>query len=70
LCAGRIRPEIRVCPIAKIYLEQSTITEFISYVSSPAPDPQPIIPPGVLPTQAPPATLTRHGGSISSPSRI
>ena len=46
---------MRVCPLSKIYLEQSTITEFISHLSSPAPHPQPITPPGVLPTQAPPA---------------
>ena len=44
---------MRVCPLSKIYLEQSTITEFISHLSSPAPDPQSITPPGVLPTQAP-----------------
>ena len=48
---------MRVCPLSKIYLEQSTITEFISHPSFPAPDPQPITPPGVLPTQAPPALL-------------
>jgi hypothetical protein len=46
---------MRVCPLSKIYPEQSTITEFISHLSCPAPDPQPITPPGVLPTQAPSA---------------
>jgi hypothetical protein len=41
--------------MSKIYLKQSTITEYISHLSSPAPDPQPITPPGVLPTRAAPA---------------
>jgi hypothetical protein len=44
-----------VFPVSKFYLEQSAITEFISHLSCPAPGPQPITPPGVLPIQAPPA---------------
>jgi hypothetical protein len=42
---------MRVCALSKSYFEQSTITELISHPSSRAPCPQPITPPGVLPTQ-------------------
>ena len=52
LSATRLRPpEMRVGALSTSYFGQSTITELISHPSSRAPCPQPIIPPGVLPTQ-------------------
>ena len=52
LSATRLRPpEMRVSALSKSYFGQSTITELIRHPSSRAPCPQPIIPPGVLPTQ-------------------
>ena len=52
LSATRLRPpEMRVSALSKSYFGQSTITELIRHPSSRAPCPQPITPPGVLPTQ-------------------
>jgi hypothetical protein len=42
---------MRVRALSKSYFGQSTITELIRHPSSRAPCPQPMIPPGVLPTQ-------------------
>ncbi len=65
LSATRLRPpEMRVRALSKSYFGQSTITELIRHPSSRAPCPQPMIPPGVLPTQECPqriaVLLRRH----------
>jgi hypothetical protein len=44
---------LRVGPLFEIDLEQSPITEFISHLSCPAADRQPINPRGVLPGRLP-----------------
>jgi hypothetical protein len=49
---------MRVSALSKSYFGQSTITELIRHPSSRAPCPQPMIPPGVLPTRA--ARMVNH----------
>jgi len=44
---------MRVSALSKSYFGQSTITELIGHPSSRGSCPRPMIPPGVLPTQAP-----------------
>lgn len=67
LSATRLRPpEMRVNALSKSYFGQSTITELIRHLSSRATCPQPMTPPGVLPTQDYLGTITRTSSSAGA----